>query len=66
MYDDFTKAYRVYEPKTRKILITRDVVFDKNQINYYYLKLNLLVNENPFDFSASHLNIKNETNNRED
>jgi len=65
-YNDFTKAYRVYEFEMRKILMTQDVVFDESRIDYHQLKLSSSVYKNSFDFSASHLNIESETNNRKD
>ena len=36
-YSDSSKAYRLYNPKTRKITISRDVIFDEG--GYYSNKI---------------------------
>jgi hypothetical protein len=35
--DSESKVYRVFEPRTRKIILSRDVVFDENRIGYNYV-----------------------------
>ena len=35
-YDEQSKAYRVYEPITRKVHISRDIVFNKQKIGFQY------------------------------
>ena len=31
-YDDVTKGYRLWDPTTRKIVISRDVIFDESSL----------------------------------
>jgi len=52
-YNDFIKTCRVYEVEMRKILITRDVVFDEIQSSYHHFKVWSSVDKNLFDFNAS-------------
>ena len=33
-YDTHSKAYRVFDPYEKRIFISRDIVFDENQIGY--------------------------------
>jgi len=37
-YDSETKAYRVYDQNKRKVIVSRDVVFDEGKVGYQYLK----------------------------
>jgi hypothetical protein len=36
-YDQESKAYRIYDPLTRKVMISRDVVFDEDKIGLHYI-----------------------------
>jgi len=36
-YDNESKAYRLYDKIRRKVLISRDVVFDESKVGYQYL-----------------------------
>lgn len=38
-YNDNSKAYQVYTPRIRKVMINRDVIFDESKTGYKYLKL---------------------------
>jgi hypothetical protein len=49
-YDDKNKVYRLYEPTTRQIHLSRDVVFDKQHISYDLVKPTDLPRENPIFF----------------
>jgi len=44
--DKETKAYHLYEQTHQKVIISRDVVFDKNKVGYKYLINNNRVDEN--------------------
>jgi len=37
-YDSQTKAYRLYDRTRRKVIVSRDVVFDETKIGYQFLK----------------------------
>lgn len=38
-YDKCTKAYRLYKPERKKILVSQDVVFDESCVGYHQLTL---------------------------
>jgi hypothetical protein len=44
-YNDSSEAYRIYEPQKKKILISRDVVFDKTKLGMTHLSSTKIPND---------------------
>jgi hypothetical protein len=49
-YDEQSKAYRIFDPTTKKIHISRDIVFDEQKIGYQHCKTNSLELDQSFFF----------------
>jgi hypothetical protein len=52
-YDDQSKVYRLFDPFRRKIVLSRDVLFDENRIGFHHLKRDNGIYEDPFPMIAA-------------
>jgi hypothetical protein len=47
-YDDKSKVYKLYEPKKKNIILSRDITFDESKIRYKYLNKDVVVSKKIF------------------
>jgi hypothetical protein len=47
-YDNESKASRLFDATTRKIFLSRDVIFDKNRIGYHHVLETSILPDNSF------------------
>jgi hypothetical protein len=47
-YDDKSKVYKLYHPKKKNIILSRDITFEKSKIRYKYLNKDVVVSKKLF------------------
>jgi hypothetical protein len=47
-YDDKSKVYKLYDPKKKNIILSRDITFEKSKIRYKYLNKDVVVSKKLF------------------